>query len=155
MKITQRRTYRHTPDVVWRALTDRDAIRQWWLDTNFEPVPGKEVWFQDNPQGSWDGRSVGIVLDADPPRRVRFGWSGGGQDMIVTYTLTPTPEGGTTVTITQDGLRGVNGLFLSVLLRLGWRSYLRQQLPHIAHHLAEHPTMDGYPVPPKAERAKQ
>lgn len=153
MRITQSHTYHQAPGVVWRALTDRDAIRQWWLDTNFEPVVGREVWFQDTAQGSWDGRSTGRVLEVDPPRLVRFEWNGGGQKMIVTYALRP--EGtGTHLTVTQEGLRGVSGFVLALFLRSGWRGYLRGQLPAIAAHLHDHVDLAAYPVPPKAERAR-
>lgn len=72
MKIVQQREYAQAPEHVWEALTRADAIRQWWLDTDFEPTVGHRFEFRDTPQGSWDGRAVGEVLEADAPHRVVF-----------------------------------------------------------------------------------
>lgn len=87
------RTYAHPPDVVWEALTDPRAIRQWWVDTDFRPEPGATFFFQDTPQGSWDGRVEGRVLEVEPGRRVRFSWSGGGHETEVTLPPIDGPPG--------------------------------------------------------------
>ena len=59
----------HPPVKVWRALT----------------------W--------WDGIVRCEVLEVDPPKRLRYSWPSGpessGLDTVVTWTLTPTPSGGT------------------------------------------------------------
>lgn len=136
------RTYPYPPDAVWSALTDARAIRQWWVDTDFRPEPGVRFFFQDTPQGSWDGRVTGEVLEVDPGRRVRFSWSGGGHETEVTWTVEPAP-GGSRVTVEQVGFKGIGGLFLSIMLRFGWRSLLAKTLPETARHLTDR----GWDVP--------
>jgi uncharacterized protein YndB with AHSA1/START domain len=150
MKIRHERTYPYRTDAVWAAMTDARAIRQWWLDTDFEPVPGREFFFRDRPQGGWDGVVRGRVLEANPPRMVRFSWTGGAVDTVVTYDLTPTADGGTTLVLTHEGFRGLSGLFLGTLLRFGWRGYVRRDVREIAAHLQAHGFDRPFPRPAKA-----
>lgn len=153
MKIVQQREYPQAPEHVWEALTRAEAIRQWWLDTDFEPTVGHRFEFRDTPQGSWDGRAVGEVLEADAPHRVVFTWKGGGIDTVVEYLLEPTETGGTRFTLRHTGFRGASGLLMAAVLRLGWRGYLRKDVPDYAAHVAEHGPDAAYPKPTKAARA--
>jgi uncharacterized protein YndB with AHSA1/START domain len=150
MKIRFQREYRHSPEAVWQALTDARAIRQWWVDTDFVPEVGREFFLRDKPQGSWDGMVRGRVLEATPPSRVRFSWVGGGHETTVTYELTPTPAGGTRLTLLHDGFKGLSGLFLSVMLRFGWRSVVNKLIPEMAEHIAAHGFQRPFPSPSKA-----
>jgi uncharacterized protein YndB with AHSA1/START domain len=152
MKIHMEREYPHPREVVWQALTDARAIRQWWVDTDFAPEAGREFTMRDVPQGSWDGVVRGRVLEADAPRHVRFSWNGGGHQTEVRYTLEEVP-GGTRVVLEHDGFRGVSGLFLMTMLRFGWRGLLRRILPESAAHIAAHGFTRPFPTPSKAERA--
>lgn len=153
MKIRYDRTYPYPIQSVWTALTDARAIRQWWLDTDFEPVAGREFYFRDKPQGGWDGVVRGRVLDVAAPRRVAFSWTGGGLDTVVTYDLTPTADHGTALVLTHDGFRGLGGLFLGTMLRFGWRGYVGRDLPEIAAHLQAHGFDRPFPRPAKAATA--
>lgn len=151
MKIRMVRDYPHPPEAVWVALTDARAIRQWWVETDFRPEPGHKFFFQDTPQGSWDGRVEGEVLEATPPRYVRFSWRGGGHETVVTYELEPT-ERGTRLTLVHDGFEGLSGLFLSVLLRFGWGDLVKKLLPAMAEHIVTRGIDTAFPTPSKAER---
>lgn len=151
MKIQRTAHYPHPVDIVWTALTDARAIRQWWVDTDFAPEPGRAFFFQDTPTRGWDGRVDGTVLEADPPRRVLFRWRGGGIDTTVEYRLTPTDDGGTDFTVTHDGFQGVGGLILGTFLRSGWKGYLRRALPDVCAHIAAREIDAPFPRT-KAER---
>jgi len=153
MKIRIERTYPHAIEHVWSALTDARAIRQWWVDTDFEPTVGRAFFFQDTPQGSWDGRVNGKVLEVDAPRRIRFSWLGDGHETEVTYELFATPSG-TRFVLTHEGFRGMRGLFLRTLLRFGWGSFVKSLLPEMAAHIAAHGVAVPFAKAPKAERVK-
>ncbi len=152
MTIRLKKTFRQRPDVVWQALTDARAIRQWWVETDFVPQVGREFTMRDVPQGSWDGITRGRVLACDPPRMIRFTWVGGGNDLEVTYRLSPGKTGGTEFELEHSGFRGASGLFLSVLLRFGWRRYLHVVLPELAGHLEQHGFAQPFAMPSKAQR---
>jgi uncharacterized protein YndB with AHSA1/START domain len=143
MKVHFDRTYNHPMEAVWAALTDARAIRQWWVDTDFRAEPGHEFFFRDKPQGKWDGVVRGRVLEAEPGRRVRFTWDGGGHQTVVEFRLEPAEGGGTRLLLSHDGFRGLSGLFLATMLRFGWGKYVNTILPETAKHLAD----KGFGVP--------
>ncbi|MBL8953089.1 MAG: SRPBCC domain-containing protein [Myxococcaceae bacterium] len=152
MKLSWTRVYPYPRSAVWLAVTDARAIRQWWVDTNFEPVKGKVFFMQDTPQGSWDGRVTGEVLDVEHETRVVFSWKGGGHQTKVTYELFDEPGGRTRFVLRHDGFVGLKGLFLSTLLRFGWRSFLNVQLAELAAHVATAGVAAPFPQPSKAQR---
>ncbi len=152
MDLTFHRTYPHPVAAVWQALTDQRAIRQWWLDTDFEPVAGREFYFQDKPQGGWDGRVTGSVLAVDAPRLVRFTWVGSGVDSTVEYRLAETASSGTEFTLVHRGFSGVRGLAIGTMLRFGWRGYVRRDVPAYAAHISEHGIDIPFPQSSKARR---
>lgn len=148
MKIRLERHYPHPVESVWAALTDREAIERWWVETDFEPVVGRAFYFQDTPHGSWDGRVTGEVLAVDAPRSIRFSWRGDGHETVVTYTL-EADDRGTRFLLEHDGFRGFRGLFLRTLLRFGWGAFVKTTLPEIAAHFAKHGRERPLPMPPK------
>jgi uncharacterized protein YndB with AHSA1/START domain len=152
MKIRFERLYPHPPEVVWPALTDARAIKQWWVDSDFAPEVGREFYFKDAPRGSWDGLVRGKVLEVRAPTWIRFSWTGGGHDTTVSYELAAAPNGGTKLILIHDGFRGVSGLLLSVMLRFGWRSLVRTLLPQMAEHIAAAGIEVPFPQPSKAAR---
>jgi len=97
------------PDEVWKALTDPDLIKQYFLGTNVTTT-----WKTGDPitfSGEYNGKEYqdkGTVLVFDPPVKLKtthFSPSSGLPDIpenhhTVEYALAATP-GGTTVTITQ------------------------------------------------------
>ncbi len=152
MNLRFERTYPFPVEAVWQALTDARAIRQWWVDTDFEPVEGRSFFFRDKPQPGWDGTVRGTVLEAQAPHVVRFTWVGGGSDSTVTYRLTLTGDGGTVLVLTHEGLTGLKGLLVGSMLRFGWRGYVTTDLPELARHIAQHGIAAPFPAPTKAQR---
>ena len=152
MKLRFERTYPFAIDAVWQALTDGRAIRQWWVDTDFEPVEGREFFFRDPPQRGWDGVVRGRVLAARAPHHVRFTWVGGGVESCVSYDLAATADGGTTLTLTHEGLDGLKGMLIGTMLRFGWRGFVGKDVPRLAAHIVGHGIETPFPTPAKVDR---
>jgi uncharacterized protein YndB with AHSA1/START domain len=76
----------HPPEQVWRALTEAELLDRW--------LPAR-------PEVSRE------VVEADPPRTIRWAWRDGAGvpplDSEVTITLVPTPAG-THLTVIHGGL---------------------------------------------------
>lgn len=62
--------YPHPREVVWAALTDRDALRSWFLDTDFEARVGKPF----SVRGPHIGTVTCVVIALEPPRRMEWSW---------------------------------------------------------------------------------
>jgi uncharacterized protein YndB with AHSA1/START domain len=103
----------HSPETIWKALTDGALIRRWMPmePTGFEAVAGNRFTFQTTPGGAWDGTIQCEVLDVVPNQRFAFAWKGGNEanvgygaplDTVVTFTLAEAP-GGTRVRLVHSG----------------------------------------------------
>ena len=92
--------YRHPRAAVWAALTDRDALRVWFLDNDFEPRVGKRF----SVTGPHIGTVACVVVALDPPRRMEWSWHM--PDLParsrVVFTLDEV-EGGTRLTVRHVG----------------------------------------------------
>ncbi len=51
----------------------------------------------------WDGIVHCEVLEMDLHKRLRYSWRAGPLDTVVTWTLTPTPSGGTRLALEHSG----------------------------------------------------
>lgn len=100
------RVYPHPVDAVWRALTDKQALGQWLMETDFEPVLGREfkMWCSDGEGGT--DTYLCVLRDYDPPRRMLWSWVlEGGQDdgeMLVEFRVEPV-AGGARATVRHSG----------------------------------------------------
>lgn len=88
----------HSPEKIWRALTETDLLAQWLLPNDFQPTPGHAFTFRTDPAGDWDGVIGSEVLDARPHERLSYRWNvldsaGNGMHTVVTWTLTPVQDG--------------------------------------------------------------
>ena len=83
----------HSPEKVWRAITEGALIEQWLMKNDFQPVVGHRFKLRMAPMGNWDGVIDGEVLEVEPNKRLSYGWSSLGLDTVVTFTLTPTNAG--------------------------------------------------------------
>ena len=92
------RTFAHSPEKVWRALTDPEHRQAWFPDTSvgdFTSV-GASLRFE-HPGGTFDGE----VLAADAPKLLEFRW---GTD-ILRFELRP--DGAGTVLAFSDTITEV------------------------------------------------
>ena len=98
------RVFRHSPEKLWRALTETPLIAQWLMNNDFEPVHGRKFHFRSEPMPNWDGIIAGEVLIVEPLKRLSYSWNALGLDSVVLWTLTPA-EGGTHVRMEHSGFR--------------------------------------------------
>lgn len=87
------RTFPHSPEKLWRALTDPTLLAHWLLPNDFEPAIGRPFQFRNEPVGSWDGVIDCKVLALEPQQRLTYSWRAFGHETVVQFTLTPTPDG--------------------------------------------------------------
>ncbi len=67
----------HTPEKIWRTLTQSALIARWLMPNDFEATVGHRFTFTTKPMGDWDGVVHCEVLECDPPRLLRYSWKGG------------------------------------------------------------------------------
>jgi len=98
---------RHSPEKVWRALTDPALLAEWLLPV-FDLVlePGAAFTFKTQPFPGWDGTVNCQMVEIDPQRRLSYRWTVGTIeiDTVVTFTLAPTASG-TRLLLVQSGFK--------------------------------------------------
>ena len=95
--------YPHPIELVWKALTDREAISSWLMQTDFSPEVGRKFTFNDPKAEGWSGVVDCEVLALDEPNRLSYSWSSSGIVTTVTFRLDSTADGGTNVRVEQTG----------------------------------------------------
>jgi uncharacterized protein YndB with AHSA1/START domain len=124
----------HAPTKVWRALTEPALLARWLMATDLHAVVGQAFTFNMEPTQWWDGVVHCEMLEVDPHRRLRYAWRGGPEslriDTVVTWTLTPTPAGGTHLAFEQSGFLPSNK-FAFDGARQGWRHMVGERLVQI------------------------
>lgn len=100
----------HSPEKVWRALTQADLVAQWLMPNDFEPVVGRKFNFRLPAMPGWNGVTDCEVLAIEPHKHLSYTWGQSGDEAatgiktVVTFTLTPTASG-TRVRMEQSGFR--------------------------------------------------
>jgi uncharacterized protein YndB with AHSA1/START domain len=95
----------HSPEKVWRALTDPVLLTEWLLPVvDLELEPGAAFTFKAQPQPGWDGVVNCQFVEIDARRKLSWRWVVGDIDTVVTFTLTPTTSG-THLSLVQSGFK--------------------------------------------------
>ena len=98
----------HSPEKVWRALTDPVLLAEWLLpvvDLKLKLEPHARFTFQTEPHPGWDGTVTCRLLEIDAQKKLSYTWVVGEMlDTIVTFTLTPTASG-TRLSLVQSGFK--------------------------------------------------
>jgi uncharacterized protein YndB with AHSA1/START domain len=99
---------RHSPEKIWRALTDPALLAEWLLpviDRELDLEPGAAFTFQTQPYPGWDGTVGCRFVEIEPHRKLSYTWVVGNMlDTVVTFTLTPTASG-TRLSLVQSGFK--------------------------------------------------
>jgi len=127
-----------TPQAVWRALTDTELMRHWWVDPNAgcarvnvsDWQPGSR-WEHQRADGTATVDIVGKVIESTPPRRLVFSWARPADEgeatrhSRVAFDIEPYGEALVRLTVTHDELRddtqmleGISGGWPKVLSNL-------------------------------------
>jgi uncharacterized protein YndB with AHSA1/START domain len=98
--LTFERSYRHTPEQVWDAITTPEGLRGWLMCTH-AVIEGRVGGRFDMISGPAGYRSTGRILAWEPPRLLEYEWNVDpvpemprGEHAIFRYQLTP--DGDTT-----------------------------------------------------------
>jgi uncharacterized protein YndB with AHSA1/START domain len=95
----------HSPDKVWRALTDPKLLTEWLLPVvGLELEPGTTFTFEAPPQPGWDGIVQCRLLEIEEHEKLSWAWVVGDIDTVVTFTLEPTSSG-TRLLMVQSGFK--------------------------------------------------
>jgi uncharacterized protein YndB with AHSA1/START domain len=96
---------RHSPEKVWRALTDPKLLAQWLLPAiDLKLERGAPFAFKAPPQPGWDGMVNCRFVEIEPKRKLSYTWRVGEIDTVVTFTLRPTTSG-THLSLVQSGFK--------------------------------------------------
>lgn len=107
-EIENERVFPHPPGRVWRALTDREALGEWLMETDFKPEIGRAftMWCDDGEGGT--DTYLCNLLEYDPPHRMLWSWVLEGREALgatlVAFRVEAVADG-TKVTITHSGDR--------------------------------------------------
>lgn len=102
------RTFPHPVEAVWRAITEREALAAWLMETDFAPEIGRafHMWCED-AKGHTDTYLCRVV-EFEPPRRMVWSWVLEGREgegaTSVEFVLEVVPEG-TRLTVRHTGDR--------------------------------------------------
>lgn len=110
----------HSPDKVWRALTDPALLSEWLLPVfGLELEPGAEFTLRTQPQPGWDGVVNCRFLEIEAGRKLSWRWVVGDIDTVVTFTLNPTASG-SHLSLVQSGFTPAQKKNLAGA-RYGWK----------------------------------
>ena len=94
----------HSPEKIWRALTEGSLIKEWLMDNDLQPVVGHRFNFRSTPMPNWNGVIDCEVLVVEPNKKLSYSWNSLGLESVVVWTLAAT-SGGTLVRMEQSGFR--------------------------------------------------
>lgn len=132
------RHYQHPPHRVWYALTNPDALAQWFAESDFKPEVGHQFELRTGDTGpGYDGILHCEVIDVDEPNRLVYSFRGGAMNHVttVTWTLEADAEGGTRLILDHTGFTGVKDVIISSILGIGWMRFLGR-LPGVLDELS-------------------
>src|ERR1700704_2006070 len=133
------REMKHSPEKIWRALTQGALLEEWLMKNDFQPIVGHRFNFRAAPMPHWNGIVDCEVLVVEPPKRLSYRWNAagdeaaGGLKTVVTWTLTPT-KSGVLVRMVQSGFRADEEANYQGA-NYGWQRYLAS-LERVAAGLA-------------------
>jgi len=112
----------HSPEKIWRALTEGSLIEEWLMKNDFQPVVGHRFNFRSTPVPGWNGVIDAEVLVVEPNSRLSYSWETMGMESVVAWTLTPTKDG-THVRMEQTGFRSEEDAAYKGA-RWGWTKFI-------------------------------
>lgn len=97
---------KHSPQKVWRALTDPALLSEWLLPiVKGKLESGAAFTLQTQPYPGWDGTVNCRVLELREHEKLSYTWVVGEfLDTVVTFELTPTASG-TRLSLVQSGFK--------------------------------------------------
>ena len=104
------------------------------MANDMRPLVGQSFTFKAEPTPWWDGIAHCEVLEIELHKRLRYSWRSGPEssrlDTVVTWTLTPTPSGGTRLALEQSGFLPANAFAFDGASK-GWRHMVGERLSEV------------------------
>lgn len=126
--------YPYSVETVWAALTDPEELGAWYMrPEGFKPVVGTRFRLIAKPNPFFSGVAYCEILSVDAPARICWSQSDketGAPSFTLTWTLKAEGEG-TRLSLLQDGLSGLRGQMIKVVMGAGWKRLLQKRLPVI------------------------
>lgn len=95
----------HSPEKVWRALTDPELLAEWLLPvTGLKLEVGAAFVLTTQPYPGWDGTVSCRMLEIEPKKKLSYTWTVPFLDTVVSFTLEAS-EKGTRLSIEQAGFK--------------------------------------------------
>jgi uncharacterized protein YndB with AHSA1/START domain len=113
--------FAHSPEKLWRALTTPHLIAEWLMQNDFEPTVGRDFKLRMETQ-QWKGVIDCKVLSIEPQKKLSYTWSSMGLDTVVTFILTPMPNG-VQLRVEQSGFDEAHARNFQGA-KFGWQNFL-------------------------------
>src|SRR5204863_5294096 len=120
----------HPPVRVWRAVTDRRELSEWFMPAQADPAGPGRLRFEPVGADGFAGPVRAEVVEAEPPSRLVMRWYAEDLHVRVNITIEPTP-GGCRLTFVQRGFLGPNGTLRRRVLRGHVRQAARRAAPGV------------------------
>jgi uncharacterized protein YndB with AHSA1/START domain len=126
------------PEAVWEALTKRELLARWLMPNDINPEVGHKFTFRGQATPSWDGIVHCEILEVSLHKRLVYSWrsspagteeNAGGLDTIVSWNLSPTPDGGTHLLLEHNGFEPDSFVFKA--MSGGWSGKLGSRLREV------------------------
>jgi uncharacterized protein YndB with AHSA1/START domain len=124
-------TYNANTDIVWKAITDRDQMQEWYFDMpSFEPKVGYEFTFN----GENEGRTyihLCKIIEVVPGKKLKHTWTYQNYVGVSYVTFELFPEGNQTrIRLTHEGIESFPDLpdFKRENFQEGWSMIIGQML---------------------------
>jgi uncharacterized protein YndB with AHSA1/START domain len=116
-------------EVIWDALTNREALSEWLMPTDdFAAIIGHRFHFRTKPAPGFNGLVTCEVLEVQAPNRLAFSWQGGPlRDTTVTFHL-ERDGNNTRLTLTHEGFHGLVPVLTAKVLKRGWINLIQRNL---------------------------
>lgn len=91
------RTFDAPPARVWKAITDKNDMKQWYFDlADFRPVAGFEFQFLGGEEGKKQYLHLCKVMEVIPGSKITYSWRYDGYEGVSYVTFELFPEGNKT-----------------------------------------------------------
>lgn len=144
-----RRELPYPPELVWRAVSEREALGSWFMANDLVPELNASFTFRKKPQPGWDGVTYCQVTELDPPRRIALSYRGRASgvktlacagveseqldraaegvftelDTVLCFAVEPGPVGAVLV-LDHSGFKGFKQVIVSYVMGMGWGKVL-------------------------------
>lgn len=141
-------TFRESPEQVWEALTDSEALSMWLMPTDFKPLIGYRFRLERSGQTAIEGK----VIEVEPQRLLAYTWRDeeDGPPSKVIWTLEP-KVGGTHLRLEHIAIEEPVVNCLAIDNYFNWMYALRHSLPGLMRLLQGLDRMPRVPITYVAE----